>query len=158
MQRRKAVSAAAAASLTFLLGAAGMTANALVLGQRPTSGVGQISALTDGRDVGLAAAHPPKATETELLINRLVATVPPTTSVLGTPEAATISVAQAERENDPTAPSTPKAAPIPTSPPTNAGTVTTAGDSTVARDDETETEEHRDDHEDVEHSTVEDDD
>ncbi len=42
MERRKAVTAAAAASATFLLGAAGLTANATILGDHGSDGVGTI--------------------------------------------------------------------------------------------------------------------
>ena len=53
MERRQAVTAATAASITFLLGAAGLTANATILGAREADGVGTI------KPVPVTARRPP---------------------------------------------------------------------------------------------------
>ncbi len=58
MDRRQAVTAAAAASLTFLLGAAGLTANATILGSSPSNGVGDITPIAA---VAPASAERPAA-------------------------------------------------------------------------------------------------
>lgn len=65
MERRKAVTAAAAASVTFLLGAAGLTANATILGAQKADGVGQISPIPPTVP-SAALAAPEKATTTEV--------------------------------------------------------------------------------------------
>ena len=65
MERRKAVAAAAAASLTFVLGAAGLTANATILGSQKADGIGQISPVpTPAAKPGRPAA--PEVTTTDV--------------------------------------------------------------------------------------------
>lgn len=73
MERRRAVVAAAGASLSFLLGAAGLTANAAILGSHPDGGVGQISPIAATISIPEASRGDKSTT---ILPSSVVATAP----------------------------------------------------------------------------------
>ncbi len=90
MERRSAVTAATAASLTFLLGAAGLTANAAILGHAPRTGVGLVSPLSGGQDVILGAVRPNhRADDT------------PSTTTVAAPTVPAVTAAAAETPDPP---------------------------------------------------------
>jgi hypothetical protein len=72
MERRKAVAVAAATSATLLLGAAGLTANATILGDHGGGGVGTVSPVTAPIGAGTSAA--------ERGLDRPATTLTPTTA------------------------------------------------------------------------------
>jgi hypothetical protein len=61
MERRRAVTAATAASITFFLAAAGLTANATILGAREADGIGTIRPVPE-LAVPAGATHDPGPT------------------------------------------------------------------------------------------------
>ena len=99
MERRQAVTAAAAASVTFLLGAAGLTANAAILGSHPDGGVGRIS------PIAATVAVPDGASGTADISTTTLKPVAPATTVPAVAPAAPVTAPahadSSDTSNDP---------------------------------------------------------
>ena len=138
MERRRAVVAAAAASLTFLLGAAGLTANAAILGSQPGGGVGQISPIAATISIPEAGRADKSAT---ILPSSVVPTAPggeadPATAAANPDEDLSTSE---NGSSGPVVGESPEPSATP-APPTAVEPTTRHDDTTVDSDDRTETE------------------